>query len=262
MYLSVEPVQDRAGQIMSIVRVVNAIKSSVPENMDVTFSKKTFALDPNEKDSEKDIFSVKENVIKDLKCLAAMDTAKEKANEFIAMAGSEDELWDNAIEKFNELYEQEYPEEPNVSDSNVSDFKLEHPQPQTKLTKDTIATILQNQGSISTEELTNMLKKESEFLDLIFANVPADSNEAEFKPLALEFKPDLSYYAVKSMSHRQLYKEDYERTKSIMAFRKDMYESQSLAIEQFNPANILERMNFRYADYDENSEQEQNADEE
>ena len=96
-----------------------------------------------------------------------MDIAKKQANDFIALAGQDDQLWDNAIEKFNELYQQEYQKDPNASDSNNAPaFKLDHPNPLTKLTKDSMVTILENQGSISTQELNNMLNKEEQFLNL------------------------------------------------------------------------------------------------
>ena len=277
MYLSVAPIEDKSAsdKIMAVARVVKAIKSSVPENVDVTFSKQPLVLDPNDEDEKENTFSVKENVIKDLKSVAAMETAQEKANEFIAMATSQDdEVWDNVIEKFNELYEQEYPKDPNASeakDSNEPAFKLEELYALTRFTNETILTIAHNENSPAVEGIKNMLNKESQFLNLIFSKAPQESsvqdgNEPEFKPVLVEFKPDLSYYVFKDISLRNLWKENYERMKSSMAYSQDLSESQSLVIEHFNPSNILERMDFRFAKESEEAsnekQDEQAADEE
>ena len=70
IYMSVAPVKDKSqtGNIMAITRVVKAINSSVPESVDFTYSKKPFIFDPNDEDKKENTFSVKENVIKDIKC--------------------------------------------------------------------------------------------------------------------------------------------------------------------------------------------------
>ncbi|MBN2591122.1 MAG: hypothetical protein JXA96_14745 [Sedimentisphaerales bacterium] len=263
IYVSVVPIKDKSssGKIMATIRVVKAINSSIPESVDQTFSTKAFIFDPNEEDKKENTFSIKENVIKDVKCFAAMDTAKTKANEFLELAATqEDQVWENVIDKFNELYEQEYPSDSNSSlaeDSNEPPFKLEEHNSLTKLSKETLLTIIHNQDNPSSEGIKNLLTKESQFLDLIFSLAPHDSNAPEFKPEVVEFKPDLSYYIIKNISLNHLWKENYERAKSYLAYKKDLSESQSLALDQFNPANILKRMNFRFAnDTEESSEQE------
>ncbi len=266
LYLSMSPVKDKSASknIMSVVRVVKAINSSIPESVDLTYNKKPFIFDPNQEDNKENTVSIKENVIKDLKCLAAMDTAKSKANEFLALAiTQEDEAWENAIDKFNELYEQEYPEDANkpavskTEDSNEPPFEISEHYSLTKLSKEAFLTIIHNQDNPVAEGIKNLLNKESQFLDVIFSMAPQDSNTPEFKPTIVEFKPDLSYYVIKSISKNPLWKENYERMKSILSYKKDMSESQSLAMDQFNPANILKRMNFRLADEEKNNSSEE-----
>ena len=259
-YISVAPLKDRSAsdKIMAMTRVVKAIESEVPGSLDVTFSTKAFDLDSDEEESKEDTFAVKDMVIEDLKKLAAMETTKTKVDEFLEMASSnDDQLWENTIEKFNELYEQEYPKDPNLSepeDSNTPEFKLETPNFLTKLSKDTLLTITQNQGNPAAEELKFLFDKETQFLDMMFALVPRDSNAPEFEPKIIEFKPDLSYYVIKSISLTPLWQEDYESMKSLLSYRKNLYESQSLALVQFNPANIFKRMNFRYDKEEENED--------
>ncbi len=257
LYLSVVPIKDKSAsdKTMSIVRTVKAINSSVPESAELTYSKKPFIFDPNQENKKENTVSIKENIIKDIKCLAAMDKARTKANEFLELASTQEDLvWENAIDKFNELYEQEYPKDANdtdvakAEDSNEPAFKLEDHYSLTKLSKEAFLTILQNQDNPASEGIKNLLNKESQFLDIIFSMAPKDSNAPEFNPKIVEFKPDLSFYVIKNISKNHLWKENFERMKSYLSYKKDLSESQSLALNQFNPENILKRMNFSFAD--------------
>ena len=257
LYLSLVPVKDKTSskQIMAVVRIVKAIDSSVPENYDLTYSKTPFILDPDQKDEKENAFSIKENIIKDIKRLTAMETAKTKANEFLELVSTQDDqMWENIIDKFNEIYEQEYasdsnnPDELLAEDSNEPAYELEDHYTLNKLSKDMFLTILQNQDNPASEGIKNLLNKETQFLDILFSIAPNDIDAPEFKPEVIEFKPDLSYYIVKDISFFPVWKETYEARKPEFAYKKDLSQSQSLAIDQFNPANILKRMNFRYAE--------------
>ena len=55
----------------------------------------------------------------------------------------------------------------------------------------------------------------------------------------------MSYYCIKDILVRRLEQSEYERIKSLWAWKEDIAQSQSLAVVQFNPENILKRMNFR-----------------
>ncbi|MBA7697988.1 hypothetical protein ES703_106662 [subsurface metagenome] len=75
--------------------------------------------------------------------------------------------------------------------------------------------------------------------------MPEGKETIETVPLVMEFKPDMSYYCVKDISVRRLERSEYERIKSMWAWKEDIAQSQSLAVVHFNPENILKRMNFR-----------------
>ena len=79
---------------------------------------------------------------------------------------------------------------------------------------------------------------------------PAVSGTATL-PLVMEFKPDMSYYVIKDISVKRLFKEDFEKMKATRLFREDYIQSQSLAVIHFNPENILKRMNFKAAESEE-----------
>ncbi len=261
IYLSLGPVKDTSGKIIAIVRVIDVFKTSVPEDINLEYSLKSINIDPNQENKEEKIFSVKENVVKDLKRLAAMETAKNKAQEFLELTAKEDESWETAVNKFNELYSQTKKEDvnnPNLSqaeqaqDVNEAPFELRNLTSLRRLSKETLDTIaLQNQSNPALEGIKNLYHKEALFLDKLFSLVPQDSNSTEFEPEIIEFKPDLSYYVIKNISITTLWKEDYEKTKAISSYTEDHVESQSLALVQFNPANILKRMNFRFAEDEE-----------
>ena len=62
----------------------------------------------------------------------------------------------------------------------------------------------------------------------------------------MEFKPDMSYYCLKSISVKRLNKEEYEKAKALRVYKEDVVQSQSLAAVHFSPENILKRTNFRW----------------
>lgn len=256
VYLSLGPVKDSSQKIEGIVRVIKTEKESVPENINVTFSTKSIVLDSNESKPDESVFSVKKNVTTDLKRLAAMDTAKSKANEFFELAQAvqkEGHGWSNAVEKFNELYGKVKPADSNEPNSVKAaklanqTFKLQDLPSLRKLSRETRYTMaIQNSGNPALEVVKLLYDKESKFLDLLFSLAPKDSNSTEFKPIVVEFKPDMSFYVIKNISVTPLWKENYERTKAISSFTEDHVETQSLALVHYNPAYIIKRMNFRY----------------
>jgi hypothetical protein len=263
MYLSMGPVKDKSASddIVAIVRVVKAVKASVPESVSLEYSKKAIVYDPNKADAKKETFVVKEKVTTDLKRLAAMGITKSKANEFIEMASADQQNWDNVIEKFNELYGTSEPNDPNnaqskqVKDANNVTFKLMNRSSLPRYSKEILDTInLHNQGNPDSARVKNLYKKEEMFRDKLFALMPQDSNAPEFKPVIVEFLPDLSYYIIKSISVNPLWKENYERMKAMNSYRDEHFKSQSLAFEHFNPENIFKRMNFKYIEDSETEE--------
>ena len=276
VYLSLGPVKDRSEKIMAVVRVVDTIESSVPEDINQEFSTASFAYDPNY-NAEKKIFSIKDNVTKDLKRLTAMDTAKARADEFIELAVKEGQTWESAVKEINIKYGRTEPNDvndPNAvqvetaqeQDANMPPFELQNMSALRRLTRENLYTLsLLTQGNPAAGEIERNRKKGALFVDRLFSLAPVqqDSNTPEFKPEVIVFEPDLSYYAIKNISVTPLWKEDYERVKAIDTFTEDFVESQSLAFVQFNPENIFKRMNFRLAEEEKQSiTEEPNAPEE
>jgi hypothetical protein len=239
MYENIGPARDFLAQMMVVVRVSEAHKASEPESINETFSTSSLEFDPNEEDSDDDVYSVKEKVAEDLKRLRAMQITKSRAEEFMDMAAKDG--WDNALAKFNELYGQQedrLPDDPNV-------FRLQTLSDLRRMPTALLETLkVQNQGNPAAPFFISERKKERLFVNQLYSLAPADDNVVEVLPRVMEFKPDLSCYVIKSISIKPLYKEQYEKIKAMRLYREDLVQSQSLAAVHFNPENILKRMNF------------------
>jgi len=248
MYENIGPFKDMmsryrsdAGGIMAILRVIDAKKASEPEGIGLTFSTSSITLDPNEEKSGEDIYSVKEKVAEDVQKLAAMEILKGKAEEFTDLAKKDG--WASAINKFNELYGQLQKQDEN--DPNT--FQLQNFPNMQRISKADLETFaVQSQGDPASRFYLNDSKINQQFVDQIYSLVPQDRLTAESLPILMEFKPDMSYYVIKNISVKRLWKEDFEKMKAARLYREDYIQSQSLAIIHFNPENILKRMNFRF----------------
>jgi hypothetical protein len=201
MFTSIGPAKDPmsasspnvAGQIMLIARVVAVAPDAAPASLDASYSTQT--LDLGDPSAQKDkLFSVKEKVIKDLQTLAAWDTTSAKASEFMAMATKDG--WDQAIKQFNKVYGEQAKADPN--DPNV--FRLDRRMGTQRISQadlEVLATQFSN--TPSGETYMNEARMESQLADRLYL-LAADPNSASQLPKIVEFKPERSYYVIKSLS--------------------------------------------------------------
>jgi len=248
MFTSIGPAKDPmsasspnvAGQIMLIARVVAVEPDAAPASIDASYSTQT--LDLGDPSAQKDkLFSVKEKVIKDLQTLAAWDTTSAKASEFMAMATKDG--WDQAIKQFNKVYGEQAKADPN--DPNV--FRLDRRMGTQRIAQadlEVLATQLSN--TPSGETYMNEARVESQLADRLYL-LAADPNGASQLPKIVEFKPERSYYVIKSLSLQPLYQEQFQKMKGMVIGREEYGQAQSLAVVHLNPANILKRTEFRWA---------------
>ena len=250
--------QDITGQIMAVVRVIKSIKAIEPESIDQTFSTSPFEFDPNQEDEAENIYSVKEKVTDDLKKLAAMETAKNKAEEFIGLAAKDG--WNSTLDKFNELYGQQTSQDPNdpnapeVSNADKSaaePFKLQNLTGLRRTSTAALQTMAaQNAGNPAAQLFLNERKNQRRFVEQLYSLVPQDSNTVDAVPLVMEFKPGMSVYCIKNISVKRISQQEYEENKAMQLQRDDYVQSETLSAVHFNPQNILKRMNFRPAEAD------------
>jgi hypothetical protein len=245
---------DTSGQIMALVRIIKTEKAAEPQSIDQTYSTKSPSFDPSKKDEET-VFSVREKVTEDLKKLAAMETAKNKAEEFIAAAAKDG--WDSTIDKFNELYGKD----PNTTDESEQDlikpFKLQNLPGLRRISKTAMQTMTAHSaGNPMALQFLNGRRKQQRLINKLYSLVPQDKSSPQKLPVTMEFKPDLSYYCVKNISIRRLNLEDYKKIKSMLLQREDYIQSETMVAVHFNPQNILKRMHFKPVETDESEDQE------
>ncbi|MHC4756047.1 MAG: hypothetical protein ACYTBP_12990 [Planctomycetota bacterium] len=242
MYENLGPFRDAlAGEIMMLARIVDAKKSFEPESVDQTFSTRALDLGEPEDSNSPDVYSVAEQVTKDLKRLSAMETTAKKADEFVEL--TRENGWDNAIEKFNELYGEAFTEktgEPNaftlldLTDmSRLSSLEME-------------SMSILGQGNPGASLLLESGNIERLRREKLYSLIPADKTTIPDLPVVVEFKPNMSYYVIKEITIGRLDQKNYETTKSMIAFlSQDRVQSQSMAAVYLNPDNILKRMKFK-----------------
>ena len=63
----------------------------------------------------------------------------------------------------------------------------------------------------------------------------------------MEYKPDQSVYALKTVTVRRLDEQQFESMKGMLLYRTQHIDAQSLAMVHFDPQNIVKRMEFKYA---------------
>jgi len=254
LYQSIGPIQnpmvarmpDLSGQIMAIVRIVAVEPAREPENLNVEYSTKTLTLGDTSADDTDAVHSVKNLVAEDLRTLAVWETTKTKAQELIELATQES--WDAAVNQFNERYGAQATSDPN--DPNV--FEVQHLAGLQKIPSDQMDLIaMQAANSPGAAQYVRQLATEQRFVSRLYSLIPAQSETLAKAPLVLEFKPDQSFYCLKSLSIRRLNEQQFQSIKPALLERKDRVEAQSLAAVHFNPGNIVKRTQFEAVQQDE-----------
>lgn len=249
-FRSIGPVRDLSAasgpnlsdQIMALVRIVAIEPTAPPENLDVTYSKRTLRVGDAAPDDHS-IDSVREKVVEDLRKLAAWNTTKTRAQEFVALAVENG--WDDAVAEYNDLYGEQAKEDPN--DPNV--FELQYLTGLQRFSAEQLQVIAtQAAANPAAPEYLRQLKIERRFVDRLHSLIPPDNDELADVPLVMEFKPDQSYYCLRSLSIQRVNQEQFESIRPMLLSREEHAESQSLATVHLNPDNILKRMDFRFAE--------------
>ena len=233
---------DLTGQIMLIARVVAVEKNAPPTGVDVAYSTRTPSFGDTP-DSKSQSFSVEEQVVNDVKALAAWDTTKSKAEEFMALATKDG--WDKAVAQFNKLYGKQAKADPN--DPNV--FRVDNQVGLQRLSKaDQQVLAAQVSNSPMSQVVLNQSAIEGAFVDRLRALIPAKSDAPAQMPVVVEFKPAQSYYILKSLTLQRLTQEEFQKMKGMLVRREEYSQIESLMAVHFNPDNIIKRMNFRFAE--------------
>ncbi len=238
MYQNIGPARDAIGQIMTLVRIVEADKGGEPNSIDYSFSKKTFDLG---QESEEAVYSAKEFVTEDLKRLAVLDTTRKKAEQFLSQV--EKLGWDEALEEVNKRY----------SLQDTDSFRIEKLTGFSRRSAEDLRTAaVMNAASPEARFMVNQDKKQQNLAEHLYGLVAADANTIEGLPIVTELKANMSFLCIKDIKVRRVELSEYQRIKPVLAYNTDSINSQMLTPVHFNPDNIVKRMNFRWLDEKEN----------
>jgi hypothetical protein len=232
---------DYTGKNMMLVRVVAAEKAAEPKNVDEKIDKRGVRFD-SKKSADKDVNTVREFVVEDLRRLAAMDKAKSRADEFVAMAARDG--WKNAVDKFNNLYGRGKGDV-NTPSGKERTFTLNKRAGIHRMSNLELSGLrTRYEGNPIGRLFIDRANREDALMAKLYALVPADGNASVTPGTIVESKPGMGYYCLESMTVRRLYQEQFDMVKASEVVRSEFAESQSLAVEFYNPKNIVKRMKY------------------
>jgi hypothetical protein len=232
---------DYAGKNMMLVRIVAAEKAAEPKNINEKVDRHGVRFDRQATAGE-DSNTIRELVIKDLRRLAAMDNAKSKAQEFVALAAKEG--WKDAVDKFNRIYGKGKDDSNTMSDKGHT-FTLNTRSGLRRINNLGIEDLMTRyEGNPMARVFINGTKREGMLVDKFYALVPEDSNTLAKPGAIVEHKPGMCYYCLESMTIHRLYQEGFDMTKAAEVVRDEFADSQVLAFIHYNPKNIAKRMKF------------------
>jgi hypothetical protein len=248
---NIGPLKDMLGSTIMIVRILEAQKASMPESPDYSYSKKTISVEesPEQKTDNNKVYSVRENLIQDIKKLEAMKKAKSEAEKFIVNA--EKNGWSEETEKLNKQFKKNKTKQTGFdTEENLSEpFKLEK---LTDLKKPPVRTMERLMVYVQKNPVhqlpINGLQQERLLIDQLFSLVEPDANSIDNLPIVIEVKPRMCYYCLKDISVKRLEQDRYIKIKAGQTYQNGILFTQSFAAVHFNPDNILKRLNCRLAE--------------
>jgi DNA polymerase elongation subunit (family B) len=230
-----------AGRNMMLMRIVSAEKAAEPKNINEKINKRSVRFDLQDAAGE-DSNTTREFVIEDLKRLAAMDKAKSKAQEFVALAAKDG--WESAVDKFNRIYGKGK-DDTNTISSKKHTFTLNKQSGLRRINNLEIENLMTRyEGNPMARVLITGAKREGMLVDKLYALVPEDSNTLARPGAIVEYQSGMCYYCLESMTIHRLYQEMFDITKAAEVVRDEFVDSQALAFIYYNPKNIVTRMKF------------------
>ena len=248
LYENIGPLKDAremtdgyAGKNMILMRIVSAEKAAEPKNINEKINKRSVRFDRQDAGGE-DSNTIREFVIRDLKRLAAMDKAKSKAEEFVALAAKDG--WEGAVDKFNRIYGKGK-DDTNTMSSKEHTFAINTRSGLHRINNLEIENLMTRyEGNPMARVLINGAKREGMLVDKLYTLVPDDSNALAKPGTIVEYKPGMCYYCLESMIIHRLYQEGFDMAKAAEVVRDEFVDSQALAVIHYNPKNIVKRMKF------------------
>ncbi|MEN6384684.1 MAG: hypothetical protein ABFD79_05760 [Phycisphaerales bacterium] len=241
MFVSVGPLSDMTGDLIAIVRVVDAAKSQPAESVNFAYDKNLPKID--DANSEDDRFVLKKAVIEDCKKLAAAEIADKAAGEFFEALKTQ--KWDTALAKINEEYGKKNPLDPNAKtfDVRTMNSMKRISAMDIELTKMRVA------GMMGAESVVDQSIIYGKLVDAFFDKYQQMQKNKQQPPVVLKFDPKLSTYVIKDIkvdSPGTI--EEFDEVRQQIALQEDFIDSQSAAFKFLMPDNITARSNLKQSE--------------
>jgi hypothetical protein len=238
IYVSFGPLSDTTGNIMAVVRIVDTAGSAVPADIGFSYQRNLPEISEAAK-AENKVFVLKDNVIKDCKRIGGLKFAEDAAKNFLETVKKQS--WDDALAKINGSSGKKDKTEPIKKT-----FEIQTWNEVGKVSQMDIEAIkIRIAGSTSTENIVNQAIIYGKLINAFYSKYEDMQAKNEKPPTIIEFEPQLSCYAVKSLSCSSVTIDEYQKVRQQLAFQQDYLDSQSMAIEHFMPENILKRLNLK-----------------
>lgn len=224
--------------LRGMVRVIGIQPPLVPEDVNLSFDNHGVSLSQPPQPS---VFSVREQVIKDLKTLRAMEKARAQAADLVRFV--EAEGWEKGLQRF---YETHYPQtDPNSPPTDRPQLRTlpeqtVPPQSQVELLRQRLAVPSASRDIlVSRYQNAAFIRKLAEMLD------PSQETTGPIARL-LVFEPARNVIVVKQLTRKPATEKDYADNKSKVAMQRAMLAKIDLGLVHFNPQNIAGRMGLVY----------------
>jgi hypothetical protein len=237
MFVSAGPLTDMAGDIIAIVRVVDAAKSGAPDSVNFSYVKNLPNMDGQ--DSSKDKVVLKDEVTKDCKKLAAAEIADKAANEFLGLVKSQS--WDAALAKINAEYGKKN------ADANEKTFKLQSMDSLKRVSAmDIEQTKMRVAGMMGAESIIDQSLLYSKLVDTFYNEYEQMQTKNQKPPVLIDFDPKLTLYVVKSFKLESPgTQEEFDSIRQRLALQEDFIDAQSAAFGFYLPDNITARVKLK-----------------
>ncbi len=230
-----------AGKNMMLVRIVAAEKAAELKSIDEKIDKRSVNLD-GVQSAGKDVNTVRELVVEDLRRVAAMSKAQTRAQEFVAMAAKDG--WKDVVDKFNKLYGKSK-DDVNAPSGKERTFNFSKRTGLRRMNSFDLSEIrTRYEGNPMGNYYVNRVSREGALINKLYALIPADGNSLDKPGTILEYKPFTNYYCIESMTIHRPYQEQFDMAKASETVNDEFAESQSLAVIYYTPKNIVKRMKF------------------
>ena len=224
--------------LRGMVRVIGIQPPLVPEDVNFSFDNHGVSLSQPPQPS---VFSVREQVIKDLKTLRAMEKARTQAADLVRFV--EADGWEKGLQRFYETY---YPQtDPNSPPPLRPQLRTlpeqtVPPQSQVEMLRQRLAVPSASRDIlVSHYQNAVFIRKLAEILD------PSQETTGPIARL-LVFEPARNVVVVKQLTRKPATEKDYADNKSKAAMQRAMLAKIDLGLVHFNPKNIAGRMGLVY----------------